>query len=73
MWLCITNRLRSAQVASVQCDQRHRCPHEKSLGPNVYTKRTTKTLIRLIVFFLEWSYYTGFTVHYHMTSRLEVK
>ena len=44
--MCARRRLRSTW-ASTQSDQRLRCAHEESLGPNLPIKRTAKTLIRL--------------------------
>ena len=43
---CAPSELRSA-LASAQSDQSLRCPHEESLGPQLPTERTGKTLIRL--------------------------
>ena len=45
-WLCVQRRLRSAW-ASAQSDQNFRCPHEKTLRPQLPIERTAKTLIRL--------------------------
>ena len=44
--ICVQWRFRSAW-ASAQSDQSLRCPHEETLGPQVPTERTAKTLIRL--------------------------
>ena len=44
--MCAQQRLRSAWP-SAQSDQSLRCPHEESLGPQLPTERTAKTLIRL--------------------------
>ena len=43
---CAQRRLRSAW-GSAQSDQSLRCPHEDTLGPQLPTERTAKTLIRL--------------------------
>ena len=51
-WLCAQWRLRSAW-ASPQSDQSLRCSHEETLGPQLPTERTVKTLIRL-----GWSEYS---------------
>ena len=45
-WQCAQRRLRSAW-ASAKSDQSLRCPHEESLGAQLPTERTAKTLIRL--------------------------
>ena len=42
--VCAQRRLRSAW-ASAQSDQSLRCPHEESLGPELPTERTAKTLM----------------------------
>ena len=44
--LCAQRRLRSA-LASALSDQSLRCPYEETLGPQLPTERTAKTLIRL--------------------------
>ena len=73
-WLCAQRRLKSGW-ASAQSNQSLRCPHEESLGPLLYFKRTAKTdqtgrMPRLIrVFAGRTCHFVGFVMR-RLTLRL---